>query len=126
MAVTKEQIKEFYESAGITLPDYMIDCIVETVNSVEQCMINGNYTACQITMSLSIAAALIGLSMGARKVSSNSVDVISEAYKYESLSDLQDILSNNLRQFDPNGCTDSVIPTKLNPSFLFTVRGCNY
>ncbi len=123
--ITKEQIKDFYASSGITLPDYMIDCIVETVNSVEQCMIDNSYTACQITMSQSIASSLIGLSMGARKVSSNSVDVISEAYRYESLSDLQDALSSNLSQFDPARCTDSVIPAKTNSAFLFAVKGCN-
>ena len=122
--ITAEQVTEYFASLGITLPSFMIDCIVEKVNTVEQCMIDGGYSDCDITMSLLIAAALIGISMGARKVSSNSVDVVAESYKYESLTDLQDILNNNLSLYDPNGCTDSVTPTKVNPSFLFTVTPC--
>ena len=122
--ITAEQVKEYFASIGITLPDFMVDCIVEKVNQVEQCMIDGGYSQCDITMSLLIASALIGISMGARKVSSQSADVVSQSYQYESIDDLQDILVNNLAQFDPNGCTSPVIPTKLNPSFLFTVKGC--
>ena len=110
--ITSEQVKEYFASVGITLPDFMIDCIVEKVNTVEQCMVDAGYSACDITMSLLLASALIGISMGARKVSSNSVDVISEAYKYETLSDLQDIISNNLAMYDPSGCADKVTPTK--------------
>lgn len=122
--ITSAQIKEYFASLGIALPDFMIDCITEKVNTVEPCMTSNNYAACDITMSLLIASGLIGISMGARKVTSHKADIVSQGYQYDSIEDLQDILTNNLSQFDPNGCTNSVIPVKKNASFLFTVKGC--
>lgn len=122
--ITSPQIKEYFASLGIVLPDFMIDCIVEKVNSVEPCMTGNSYSLCDITMSLLIASGLIGISMGARKVTSQKADIVSQNYQYDSIDDLQSILTNNLAQFDPSGCTNSIIPTKKNPSFLFTVSGC--
>ena len=124
MAITSEQVTEYFASVGITLPSFMIDCIVEKVNTVEQCMIDNGYAACDITMSLLLAAGLIGISMGAKKVSSNSVDVVSESYRFESLDDLQSLLDANLALYDPAGCTNSVTPTKVNPSFMFVSTPC--
>ncbi len=122
--ITAEQVTEYFASLGITLPSFMIDCIVETVNSVERCMIDNGYTECNITLSLLNAAALIGISEGARKVTNNSVDVVSESYSYGTIEEIQNSITNNLRVRDPHGCTNSILPTKVNPSFLFTVTPC--
>lgn len=120
--ITAEQVAEYFASIGITIPSFMIDCIVVKANSVIDCMIAGGYEECDITMALLIASALLGLSMGARKVASQSADVVSQSYKYDSMADLTDMLEDNLAVFDPNGCTNSIIPNT-GGAFAFVTTG---
>lgn len=122
--ITIDELKEYFASIGIILPDVILNCIVTKVNSVSDCMINGGYDECDITMSMLVAGALIGISMGARKVSSQAVKGISQSFKYDSLSELQTMLENILNIYDPNGCTDSIIPAKVASGFIMTLTGC--
>lgn len=72
-----------------------------------------------------MASGLIGISMGARMISSESVDVLSHSFKYQSLEDLQDMLRNNLRVLDKWGCTKPIIPADVsNNSFIMSATGC--
>lgn len=120
--ITPEQIAEYFASIGITLPSFMIECIAEKVNAAEDCMITGGYSECDITMALLIASALLGLSMGARKVASQSAGKVAQSYKYDSMADLTDMLEDNLAVFDPNGCTNSIIPNT-GGAFAFVTTG---
>lgn len=122
--VTADQIKEYFETLGITLPDFMYECIAEKVNSIIECMIEAGYSDCDVTMALLIASGLIGIGMGARKVKSHKADIVSQSYEYDSIEDLQKILLNNLAMYDQNGCTDPVIPSTINTTFTFVTGGC--
>ncbi|EJG6241149.1 hypothetical protein NAD65_004486, partial [Salmonella enterica] len=36
--ITTEQAKEYLESVGITLPDFILQAIVEQANSIQECL----------------------------------------------------------------------------------------
>lgn len=118
MAITNEQLTEYLSSLGVSLPSAIVDGVVAKVNTAEACMIGAGYTASDIEMALLIAGGLVSISMGARVVKSQKADVVSQSYEYSSIDELQSMLENNLSLFDPSGCTNSVIPSNVNPSFL--------
>ena len=116
--ITDADLKEYLSSLGVSLPDSMVSAIVIKVNTVVDCMESNGYPETDIDMALKIAGGLIAVSMGAKMVSSQSADVVSQSYKYQTIEDVQSMLTNSLSLFDPNGCTNSVIPSKLNPSWF--------
>ena len=122
--LTDEEIKEYFASLGVTLPDSMISCITSQVNKAYDCLIDNGADECAAKLALLMASGLIGISMGARMISSESVDVLSHSFTYKTLSELQTLLGNNLSLYDPWGCTSGLIPTSASASFLFGAVGC--
>ncbi|MGP2731789.1 DUF7370 family protein [Serratia bockelmannii] len=108
--VTKEKAKEYLESQGITLPDFVLDALVEQVNSIQECL-DANYPASTALLIQLYLLGLMGLGQGDKYISSHTAPSgASESYRYQSFSDRWKGALNLLRGLDKKGCATGLIP----------------
>lgn len=116
--VTKEKAKEYLESQGITLPDFVLDALVEQVNSIQECL-DVNYPASTALLIQLYLLGLMGLGQGDKYISSQTAPSgASRSFRYQSFSDRWKGALNLLRGLDKNGCaTDLIPPDPTNKAF---------
>ncbi|HHK7960412.1 TPA: hypothetical protein ACQVG4_001785 [Serratia marcescens] len=108
--VTKEKAKEYLESQGITLPDFVLDALVEQVNSIQECL-DGNYPASTALLIQLYLLGLMGLGQGDKYISSQTAPSgASRSFRYQSFSDRWKGALNLLRGLDKKGCATGLIP----------------
>ena len=109
--ITVEQAREYLDSVGVTLPDFMLTALVDQVNDIEACLVGAGYpvgTALLIQMYL---IGLMGLSQGDKYISSQSAPSgASQSFRYQSVGNRYNGLLGLLRALDKTGCTDGLIP----------------
>ncbi|EPG5720766.1 DUF7370 family protein [Serratia marcescens] len=116
--VTKEKAKEYLESQGITLPDFVLDALVEQVNSIQECL-DANYPASTALLIQLYLLGLMGLGQGDKYISSQTAPSgASRSFRYQSFSDRWKGALNLLRGLDKQGCaTDLIPPDPTNKAF---------
>lgn len=116
--VTKEKAKEYLESQGITLPDFVLDALVEQVNSIQDCL-DANYPASTALLIQLYLLGLMGLGQGDKYISSQTAPSgASRSFRYQSFSDRWKGALNLLRGLDKKGCaTDLIPPDPTNKAF---------
>ncbi|MBL5819920.1 hypothetical protein JBO39_01655 [Serratia marcescens] len=108
--VTKEKAKEYLESQGITLPDFVLDALVEQVNSIQDCL-GANYPASTALLIQLYLLGLMGLGQGDKYISSQTAPSgASRSFRYQSFSDRWKGALNLLRGLDKKGCATGLIP----------------
>ncbi len=108
--VTKEKAKEYLESQGITLPDFVLDALVEQVNSIQECL-DANYPASTVLLIQLYLLGLMGLGQGDKYISSQTAPSgASRSFRYQSFSDRWKGALNLLRGLDKKGCATGLIP----------------
>ncbi|HGE8501459.1 DUF7370 family protein [Serratia ureilytica] len=108
--VTKEKAKEYLESQGITLPDFVLDALVEQVNSIQDCL-DANYPASTALLIQLYLLGLMGLGQGDKYISSQTAPSgASRSFRYQSFSDRWKGALNLLRGLDKKGCAIGLIP----------------
>ncbi|CAI2141877.1 DUF7370 family protein [Serratia nevei] len=108
--VTKEKAKEYLESQGITLPDFVLDALVEQVNSIQECL-DANYPASTALLIQLYLLGLMGLGQGDKYISSQTAPSgASRSFRYQSFSDRWKGALNLLRGLDKKGCATGLIP----------------
>ncbi|HGM5351166.1 TPA: hypothetical protein ACKP19_004877 [Serratia marcescens] len=108
--VTKEKAKEYLESQGITLPDFVLDALVEHVNSIQECL-DANYPASTALLIQLYLLGLMGLGQGDKYISSQTAPSgASRSFRYQSFSDRWKGALNLLRGLDKKGCATGLIP----------------
>ncbi|WP_193160259.1 DUF7370 family protein [Serratia ureilytica] len=108
--VTKEKAKEYLESQGITLPDFVLDALVEQVNSIQECL-DANYQASTALLIQLYLLGLMGLGQGDKYISSQTAPSgASRSFRYQSFSDRWKGALNLLRGLDKKGCATGLIP----------------
>ncbi|AVN33521.1 DUF7370 family protein [Serratia marcescens] len=108
--VTKEKAKEYLESQGITLPDFVLDALVEQVNSIQECL-DANYPASTALLIQLYLLRLMGLGQGDKYISSQTAPSgASRSFRYQSFSDRWKGALNLLRGLDKKGCATGLIP----------------
>ncbi len=108
--VTKEKAKEYLESQGITLPDFILDALVEQVNSIQECL-DANYPASTALLIQLYLLGLMGLGQGDKYISSQTAaSGASRSFRYQSFSDRWKGALNLLRGLDKKGCAIGLIP----------------
>ncbi len=108
--VTKEKAKEYLESQGITLPDFVLDALVEQVNSIQGCL-DANYPASTALLIQLYLLGLMGLGQGDKYISSQTAPSgASRSFRYQSFSDRWKGALNLLRGLDKQGCATGLIP----------------
>lgn len=108
--VTKEKAKEYLESQGITLPDFVLDALVDQVNSIQECL-DANYPASTALLIQLYLLGLMGLGQGDKYISSQTAPSgASRSFHYQSFSDRWKGALNLLRGLDKKGCATGLIP----------------
>ncbi|CVE50230.1 Uncharacterised protein [Serratia marcescens] len=108
--VTKEKAKEYLESQGITLPDFVLDALVEQVNSIQECL-DANYPASTALLIQLYLLGLMGLGQGDKYISSQTAPSgASRSFRYQSFSDRWKGALNLLRGLDKKGCATGLVP----------------
>lgn len=85
--ITTEQAKEYLESVGITLPDFILQAIVEQANSIQECL-DAHYPPATALLIQSYLLGLMALGQGDRYISSQTApNGASRSFRYQSFAD---------------------------------------
>lgn len=120
--ITLDDVKPLMAELGFTVPDAVLQLLIEQVSATSACMDGAGYSESLQKLMLIYAAARLAALSGARKLSSESAPSgASRSFTYDSAG--TDHLYSQLRAWDKNGCL-SGLPVSGNTVGLFmTVRG---
>lgn len=108
--ITTDQAKEYLKSVGITLPDFILEALVEQANSIQECL-DAHYSPATALLIQSYLLGMMALGQGDKYVSSHTAPSgASESFRYQSFSDRWKGSLNLLRGLDKYGCATSLIP----------------
>lgn len=108
--VTLEQAKQYLQSQGITIPDFVLQALVEQANSIQECL-DENYPASTALLIQLYLLALMGLGQGDKYISSQTApNGASQSFRYQSFADRWRGALNLLRGLDKYGCANDLIP----------------
>jgi len=108
--ITTAQAKEYLNSQGITLPDFILEALVEQANSIQACL-DANYIPATALLIQMYLLGLMGLGQGDKYISSQSAPSgASRSFRYQSFSDRWKGSLALLRGLDKNGCATDLIP----------------
>lgn len=108
--ITTEQAKEYLASVGITLPDFILQALVDQVNSIQECL-DAHYPASTALLIQCYLLGLMGLAQGDKYISSQSAPSgASRSFRYQSFSDRWKGSLSLLRGLDSYGCATALIP----------------
>lgn len=108
--ITTAQAKEYLSSVGITLPDFILDALIEQVNSIQECL-DAHYPAGTALLIQMYLLGLMGLGQGDRYISSQTAPSgASRSFRYQSFADRWSGSLFLLRGLDKYGCATSLIP----------------
>lgn len=108
--VTIEQAKEYLQSQGITLPDFVLSALVEQANNIQTCL-DEHYPASTALLIQLYLLALMGLGLGDKYISSQTAPSgASRSFRYQAFSDRWKGALNLLRGLDKYGCATSITP----------------
>lgn len=108
--ITTEQAKEYLKSVGITLPDFILEALVEQANNIQECL-DAHYSPATALLIQSYLLGMMALGQGDKYVSSHTAPSgASESFRYQSFSDRWKGSLNLLRGLDKYGCATALIP----------------
>ncbi|HGL4050480.1 TPA: hypothetical protein ACKE3K_004299 [Enterobacter hormaechei] len=108
--VTLEQAKEYLESQGITIPDFVLQALVDQANSIQECL-DAHYPASTALLIQLYLLALMGLGQGDKYISSQTAPSgASRSFRYQSFPDRWKGALALLRVTDKHGCANDLIP----------------
>lgn len=123
-----EQAKAYLQSVGVSLPDFLLEALLEQVNTATECLNANGVPLAQQTLILSYLLGLMGLAQGDRYVTSERAPSgAARSYRYLSMSERWRALLGLLRNLDKYGCTEPLIPPEPGAAraMLLSVRGGN-
>ena len=108
--ITTEKAKEYLKSVGITLPDFILEALVEQANSIQECL-DAHYSPATALLIQSYLLGMMALGQGDKYVSSHTAPSgASESFRFQSFSDRWKGSLNLLRGLDKYGCATALIP----------------
>ena len=112
MALTLEQAKQYLETLGINLPDFLLQILVDQANSIDACLIAANYPASTALLIKLYLMALLSMAQGDKYVSSEAAPSgASRSYRYKSLGEAWRGTLGLLETLDKSRCASALIPT---------------
>ncbi len=108
--LTLEQAKEYLASLGVTLPDSLLQLLVDQVNTIADCL-TANYPAGTAALIRLYLVGLLGIANGDRYVSSQTAPSgASQSFRYRDFAGRWRSTLGLLRALDTKGCTDALVP----------------
>lgn len=124
--LTTEQAKEYLDTVGVTLPSFILDGLIEQVNSVQVCL-DANYRPGTATLIQCYVLGLMALGQGDKYLSSQTAPSgASRSFRYQSFADRWRGLVSLLRGLDKHGCATGLIPpdpTQIAHAGLWIAKG---
>ncbi|QKJ17471.1 DUF7370 family protein [Yersinia kristensenii] len=112
--VTLEQAKQYLETVGITLPDFILQALIEQVNSIQECL-DEHYPASTALLIQLYLLGLMGLGQGDKYISSQTAPSgASRSFRYQSFADRWNGSLSLLRSLDKHGCAAAITPPNPN------------
>ena len=112
--LTIEQAKEYLESVGVELPDFILQALVDQVNSIQECL-DEHYPASTALLIQCYLLGLMGLGQGDKYISSlTAPSGASRSFRYQSFADRWNSSVSLLRGLDIYGCATDLIPPNPN------------
>ena len=116
--INKSEVKSFIDELGFSIPDSLLDLLIEQVGKHETCLLQYGEATAKLLAIYSIAR-LASLS-GARKIASQSSQSGSRSFNYDSSG--TDHLLTQIRVWDKNNCL-SDLPLSGKKAGFFAVVG---
>ena len=108
--ITTVQAKEYLESVGITLPDFILLALLEQAGSIQECL-DAHYPPATALLIQSYLLGLMALGQGDKYISSQpGPNGASRSFRYLSFADRWKASLGLLRGLDKYGCATSLIP----------------
>jgi hypothetical protein len=107
------QVQEYLASIGITLPDFIVQAMLDDAAAIQPCLDGAGYSASTQLLIYLYLLALGGIVSGDRYISSQTAPSgASQSFRYNSMVDKYRSTLSALRALDKSGCTDSLIPAE--------------
>lgn len=111
MELTIEQLKEYLKSLGITLPDFVLEIIVEQMAELDECLLEHGVGPGVAKLIKLYLAALLGMAQSDKFISSQTAPSgASRSFRYNSPQARWNSTLGLLRLYDKWGCTGGLIP----------------
>lgn len=108
--ITTVQAKEYLESVGITLPDFILQALLEQAGSIQECL-DAHYPPATALLIQSYLLGLMALGQGDKYISSQTApNGASRSFRYQSFPDRWKGALALLRVTDKHGCANDLIP----------------
>ncbi|HAS1494261.1 hypothetical protein QDQ72_19105 [Enterobacter hormaechei] len=109
--VTLEQAKGYLQSQGVSIPDFVLQALVDQANSIQECL-DAHYPASVALLIQLYLLALMGLAQGDKYISSQTgPNGASRSFRYQSFPDRWKGALALLRGADKHGCANDLIPS---------------
>lgn len=108
--ITVEQAREYLDTVGVNLPDFLLAALVDQVNTINDCL-EDHYAPAVALLIQCYLLGLMGLAQGDRYVSSQTAPSgASQSFRYMAFADRWRGLLGLLRGLDVHGCATGLIP----------------
>ena len=119
--IDKSEIKSFIDELGFSIPDSMLELLIQQVSKHETCLLQYGEVTAKL-LALYSVARLASMS-GARKIASQGSQSGSRSFNYDSSG--TDHLLTQIRAWDKNNCL-SDLPLSGKKTGFFAVVGGHY
>ena len=108
--ITIEQAQQYLSSVGITVPEFMLEALLEQAEDIEECL-ELHYSPATATLIQCYLLALFALGQGDKYISSQTAPSgASRSFRYQSFADRWRAGLALLRGLDKHGCAEHLIP----------------
>lgn len=119
--IDKSEIKSFIDELGFSIPDSMLELLIQQVSKHETCLLQYGEVTAKL-LALYSVARLASMS-GARKIASQGSQSGSRSFNYDSSG--TDHLLTQIRAWDKNNCLSDLPLSGKRSGFFAVVGGHN-
>lgn len=121
--ITLDDVKPLIAELGFTVPDAVIQLLIDQVSAASICMDGAGYSESLQKLLLIYAAARLAALSGARKISSQSAPSgASRSFTYDTAG--TDYLYAQILDWDKNGCLSGLPLSGAKVGLFMVVGGC--
>lgn len=127
--MTIDQAKQYLDELGISLPDFILEALIKTIQERDECL-NENYSEATVLLICCYLLSLMAVASASKYVSSESIGgKLSVSYRYTNDKELWRGRVSLLQGLDTKGCVSDLIPedpSRTKKAFAMTFSGGCY
>lgn len=111
MELTLAAAKEWLASLGLSIPDPVLQLLIDQINAVDECLTANSVPAGTALLMKYYILALLGVTQGNKYITQQRAPSgASQSYAFGTLADGYKQYATLLRSYDKFGCFDDLIP----------------